>query len=250
MGNETEEKGRDPEQTGIAPQADPPKRWFNDPLTIVTLLLFFATAALVCETRDLVVDARHAAEKQIRAYVSLRDVRFEKRNDDTYDIIPQWENSGVSETVGMTAYLSRLEVDADLPKGFSNGDMPGLATSPMVLSPKAVASVTFSTISKTCLSQFNRRDGLKHFYVWGWASYRDTQTTDQHVTRFCWDIDQVIFGQDGQVTRVSHNLCQEGNCAENDCVKPTEKLAIAVPVNECKGEPLAPPPSAPQIKKK
>jgi hypothetical protein len=191
--------------------------------------------------------ARDNENRQVRAYVSLRDIRFEKRNDDTFDIIPQWENTGNSETVEMQAYLSRYISDVRFPKGFTNGDMPSASERvPIILSPRAVSSTNFDTISKSCLLQFNRRDGVSKFYLWGWARYGDTLTSDQHVTRFCWDIDQIIFLTDGQVSRVSHNLCTEGNCAERDCAVPTENLAIAVRQNVCKdASPTAPPPAPP-----
>jgi hypothetical protein len=42
---------------------------FGEPLTVVTLLLFGATVALYLATRDLVHDAQHNAERQLRAYI-------------------------------------------------------------------------------------------------------------------------------------------------------------------------------------
>lgn len=42
-----------------------------EPLTVVTLLLFGATVALYCATRDLVHDAEIASERQLRAYLGL-----------------------------------------------------------------------------------------------------------------------------------------------------------------------------------
>jgi hypothetical protein len=89
-GEESQDKRRDPEyasistpivansdnQTDGASQggepAGPFKRWlskFNEPLTVVTLLLFGATVGLVWETRDLVIDAQHTAERQLRSYL-------------------------------------------------------------------------------------------------------------------------------------------------------------------------------------
>lgn len=48
------------------------KAWlwsFREPLTAATLLLFVATAGLFIATAYLVIDARHTAEHQLRAYV-------------------------------------------------------------------------------------------------------------------------------------------------------------------------------------
>ena len=71
----------------------------------------------------------------------------------------------------MQSYLSRYLSDVELPSGFTNGDIPGAKSAPIVLGPKAVSTVNFSTIAKTCLDQFNRRDDVNKFYVWGWAEY-------------------------------------------------------------------------------
>lgn len=52
------------------------KEWlakFSEPLIIVTLLLFGATVALYCATRDLVHDAKDTAERQLRAYVYIKE---------------------------------------------------------------------------------------------------------------------------------------------------------------------------------
>jgi hypothetical protein len=219
-----------------------PIEWVIEFAVLITVIAtLIATGFAARYTGQQVGVARDNENRQVRAYVSLRDIRFEKRNDDTFDIIPQWENTGNSETVGMHAYLNRSIIHFDYPTGFSNTNVPGQPIVPIVLSPKTASSTNFGTIAKACLSQFNLRDGVKHFYVWGWASYGDTLTADQHVTRFCWDIDQLIFAPDGQINRVSHNLCQEGNCADKDCAVPTEKLVIAFPPFYCKN----PPPSAP-----
>ncbi len=47
-------------------------RSFKEPITIVTLLLFFATLAQYWATRDLVKDSRESAHRQLRAYVSAK----------------------------------------------------------------------------------------------------------------------------------------------------------------------------------
>jgi hypothetical protein len=217
-------------------------RWTDDPAMILAsaaalIVLVFYT----CYTRQLVLDGRTTTQKQMRAYVFLHDIRLEKRNDDSFDIIPEWENTGVSETRNMRAHNSRYMSDIELPNGFSFGDMPAFEV-PIILGPKSTSNITFETISRTCLAQFNRRDAIGKFYMWGWAKYGDTLTDDQHTTRFCWDIDQVVFSADGNSARLSHGLCGEGNCSDKDCPLP-EKLAYQIRNFECKGELPGPTPN-------
>jgi hypothetical protein len=230
-------------------QTDSIKEYWKKPANKVAFFTLLAVLAYTGISLMLLYVGRDTEIGQTRAYVSLRDIRFERRNDDGFDIVPQWENTGSSETIGILAYISRYLSDTELPQGFTNGDFPGSTPVPITLGPKAISNVTYSSIAKTCLSQFNRRDDLRKFYIWGWAKYGDTLTSDQHVTRFCWDIDQVVFSPDGEVGRISHNLCSEGNCTEKDCIAPTEKLAIAVRQNTCKDAPLTKPVPLPPKKK-
>lgn len=210
---------------------------------LATVLLFFATLALFCATRDLVQDAKHTSEKQLRAYVFLKDIRLEKSADGAFDIIPEWENTGVTETVNMTAYFNRYLSNSDLPNGFNFGDIEApFKPVPNILGPKSVSNITFNKVAQKCLSQLNRRDGVTKFYVWGWTKYNDTFTKsetfpeDQHITRFCWDVDRVIFSADGKSARLAHSLCDVGNCADKQC-HPPEKFTMMLPQYECKPEP-------------
>jgi hypothetical protein len=113
------------------------------PMFVATLVLAIATIGLWLATRDLVKDAKHTAEQQLRAYVFLRDVRLQKRNDDSYDVIPEWENSGATETVGMTAHLNRLLSETPLLEWFSDGDVGNYDTVPIILGPKSTSTISF-----------------------------------------------------------------------------------------------------------
>jgi hypothetical protein len=74
--------------------------WFKklaEPLTVVTALLFFSTAWLAWKTHELVNDAEHTAERQLRAYVIITDLGvFCPDCGDTAlktDILPELKNS-------------------------------------------------------------------------------------------------------------------------------------------------------------
>jgi hypothetical protein len=184
----------------------PKQRGLGWPETIQFLIWLSASAAAGF-TLYLAVIANDTEQRQMRAYVFLRDIRLEKRNDDAFDIIPEWENTGNSETVNMRAHLNRHLSDVELPQWFSFGDLPITSEVPILLGPRSITNINFNSIPRNCLLQFNRRDELKKFYIWGWTRYNDTLTNATHITRFCWDINQVVFSTDDRVARLSHNLC-------------------------------------------
>jgi hypothetical protein len=233
---------------------DKPK-WTDIANVIILFFAFVAAAAAAVEayhlarlTREAIDTADVAAKKQrevaidteqrqLRAYVFLRDVRFAKRNDSNYDIIPEWENSGGSQTKDMTAHLSFYAAKEDLTEWFPYGDIKlNTTTAPILLGPKSISNNSFGSINKACLSQFNRRDEVTKFYVWGWAKYDDVLTTVHHITRFCWDVSDIVFAPDGQIARLSHQLCARGNCADDNCPNSPEE-SYKVFVLPCKPEP-------------
>jgi len=85
---------------GACPSKPIPRlqRWlggFNEPLTIVTLLLFLATLGLYQATRDLVHDADHNARRQLRAYVNVTQSELEMLGPEKPGKITVWiKNSG------------------------------------------------------------------------------------------------------------------------------------------------------------
>src|SRR5262249_984193 len=97
------------------------------------------------------------------------------------------------------------------------------------------STTSFDAIPKACLLQFNKRDGLGKFYIWGWAKYKDTETPEEHITRFCWDVDQAVFSADGSTVRLSHKLCPRGNCPDKPCPEP-EHGSFLVRVFSCRQE--------------
>lgn len=224
----------------------PDKSHWRDPMSWLLLGTLFATAAAACYTKKQWETAVDSEQRQVRAYVSLRDIRLEKRNDDSFDIIPEWENTGSSETVGMRGGINRHMLNMDMPAGFSYTDL-STEKVPIILGPKSVLNIAFMQIAKQCLAQFNRRDEFSKFYIWGWTTYNDTLTNEPHQTRFCWDVNQVVFSSDGRSARLSHGLCNEGNCADKQCTTP-EKQTIHLSNTNCKPEP--PTPVAPAVEPK
>jgi hypothetical protein len=126
--------------------------------TLIAVLTY--TAVQICQT----ILIRENNEATQRAYVFLRDVRLERRNDDAFDIVPEWMNTGNSETINMTAHLNRAMNFAALPDGFNFGDIDPGHEVPVVLGPKIVSSITFDTIDRSCLERFKQREGVANFY--------------------------------------------------------------------------------------
>lgn len=202
---------------------------FLDYLTAIFALI---AALAACYAAYVALDNE---QKQVRAYVFLKDIRLDYLENGFFDVIPEWENSGASQTVSMKARLNFYFSQGEIPDGFNFGDLSQANAVPIVLGPKAVTSVTFAPLEKNCLSQFNRRDGISKFYIWGWAKYRDTLTKDEHTTRFCWDIHKAIFSEDKKTVRLAHSLCPSGNCSENDCNVPKPAI-YQLPIFSCKPE--------------
>jgi hypothetical protein len=229
-------------------QADPDERKNRikkHPLewAIAILLLFtlIATSIAACYTKkqwETAVDNEH---KSLRAYVSLRGIRLERRNDNTFDIIPEWENSGESQTINMRAYENGIATNLPIPDNIAYGNYSTIVTVPIVLGPKTISNISFSQVDKVCLDQFNRRDELTRYLIWGHAEYDDVFSIAQadkkeHITRFCLDINQFIFSPDGKSARLSYGLCKEGNCMDSECPTP-ERATFTMPVTFCKSEP-------------
>ncbi len=180
--------------------------------------------------------AQDSEQRQTRAYVFLRDIRLERADEANWDLIPEWENTENSETVHMRSHINGAMSDIPLPDEFSFADISGRPDVPVLLDPRSVSNITFYQIATDCLTQFNRRDDVAKYYLWGWARYNDTLTDQPHQTRFCWDINRFVFSADDRSARISYSLCNTGNCADGDCPAP-EKQTIEIRQFTCKPPP-------------
>ena len=199
-------------------------------IAALLFLTLIATGTAAIFTRLQWLTADDAEKRSLRSYVNLRDIQLEKRNDGLFDIIPEWENTGNTPTINLRATLNRLETNVEIPNEIAYGDMAGFNTVPMLIGPKSTTGISFGQISKTCLDQFNRRDELRQFRIWGRAIYNDVFTEESkfveehHTTNFCWSIDQIIFSLDGESARFSYSLCEQGNCSDSECKPPNHGL--------------------------
>jgi hypothetical protein len=167
---------------------------------------------------------REALESVQRAFVvynslgvwSYLDLRNNKKL--VYLLRPIWENSGNTPTRNLRIYVSEIK-PAKPP--YANLDFSQTANTvftAMFIAPHGVIRGADRVISAEDL--FNVRDGKSFFYVWGWATYKDTfPNTKPHMTRFCTVLIGAFFDPNDltKLTGVNTESCPTYNCADEEC---------------------------------
>lgn len=161
-----------------------------------------------------------------RPYVFLQDISL-AGDGKKWDFIPQWVNGGNITTKDMKMRINFVGLDAapGVNPGFSRCDVISQPSSPIVLGPKQVSSVTFFSAPGETLLAF-QKGTTKKLYLWGRATYNDGFTSKQRITRFCFDIDNILGNptDSNANLRVLHTLCAEGNCTDDECDKEDNSL--------------------------
>jgi hypothetical protein len=192
-------------------------------------------------THDIIVDGRKESAIQSRAYVSIRSIDLKRNNDDTFDVIPQWENSGNSPAIRMITAVSYHAPVGEMPNDFVNFVVGHPTFAQITLGQKEYTAIAYTKISKQCMIDFNNRvGGVKHFYFWGGTRYYDTISDVKHRTKFCWDVNRFVPDNDWQNVRISYGLCGKGNCMDDDCEPEAEAKEASMPLEIC-GTPPTPP---------
>jgi hypothetical protein len=157
-----------------------------------------------------------------RAYVFINDIDLIYGDDATskfWQAIPRWENAGNTATFEMTSHINYYNLPSDLPTRFSRCDFDSEHVR-LILSGKDKSNVSFMRIVPTAVSAFKSGDSKsRHMKFWGWAKYKDAIDYQNHITRFCWNIES-IGGDPGDPNanlRMTHSLCSEGNCTDKEC---------------------------------
>jgi hypothetical protein len=191
----------------------------------VTIGLVYVTARLVSFTKrlwnatnTLAGDAKASAERQLRAYVSMKEITAHRVKDADGNILIwrfslPWENSGGTPTrnlVFSTNWCTRQDV---LPGNFGYPYPPD--GNKALIGPKAIiCSEPFDIAHE----EMNKVIGKKaHIYIWGQARYNDVfEKTPMRVTRFCFE---VVFlttpGAPGSYFSCRHH--GDYNCADEEC---------------------------------
>jgi hypothetical protein len=151
---------------------------FNEPLTLVTLLLFFATLALYLATRDLVIDSKDTARQQLRAYVGVVDHEIKVSVGASGHVQVRIKNFGQTPAFNVRYWMNEGPFDYPLKQA-----LPEKAFQPgtIVLFPTDVFSPTLTiTPLDNALQDALRRES-KRLYVYGrivYDSFGTSYTTD------------------------------------------------------------------------
>ena len=137
----------------------------------------------------------------------------------------RWDNSGDTPTRNMTALMSFQERVNPITEKIALTDVwdPRISKiiTPGLVGPKGHANVGLVNIPWPLVTNVYLKK--THFYVWGWARYRDVfKDTPNHITRYCLEL--AAFG--GNYSSASGKLvdpivtflnCPFNNCSDDEC---------------------------------
>jgi hypothetical protein len=154
-------------------------------LVSVTFLLFLATLALWCSTRNLVRNAEETAKKQLRAYISIDrgGVRTLVTGRDVIGHI-DIRNAGHVPARDLRIYI-RLKISFDGKLRFD--DFPNPTKGKRVIQPNtAIEQGSDSRKFWMALRALQNSEPVKncYLYVWGKAIYRDGFAKEERFTSF------------------------------------------------------------------
>jgi hypothetical protein len=193
-------------------------------IAIFTVVLSIATANLWRATN------RHAsiAERSLidieRAFVFPAD-RVSKSHFDPekktvwWSIQIVWGNSGKTPTKDLVVWCEHYLEDHPMPRDFAFLPKHGRQIQ-IVIGPGPTMNSYLITVDGVDLAAVQVKK--KHFYIWGYASYRDVFSgTRQHITRFCYKV--LLLGDPCQmysatnIVEFTYAAHPHYNCADDEC---------------------------------
>jgi len=141
----------------------------------VTFLLFLATLALWLATQDLVKDAKHTAERQLRAYISMNP-EIIRGFGHTEKIVVDFltKNHGSTPAFEIDYAFGMGVFPNPLPKGFTFPAADRFVTDKSALFPAANMISWFNNDRVLDPDDVKNVEKDTHrFYVWGTTTYRD-----------------------------------------------------------------------------
>jgi hypothetical protein len=192
-------------------------------------LLALATFLLWLATRELVKGSDKTAERQLRAYVSIKDIEVEQRyfasGDSANEQIERQPHSlrlnALLENTGQTptrktlinlnygCFPTGMPADFEFPSGkrteSANIGSRGTYKSPYVLVPLAEITKVVG-------------EGYR-IYVWGWVEYNDVfDNSPRHRTEFCFELEYIFDPQTDE--SVLHLMAQQKfSGSDADCMR-------------------------------
>lgn len=200
-------------------------------LVIFTALLWGSTHRLWKVTSDTLTHAERTAIRQLRAYVSVKEILMEQfRHPDKptiYAGITQQgdihhfrmgaivENGGATPTRKAIINVNHELRDTALPSNFTFPD--GELTENAAIGPGGTYGTPGFFVSIADIRKIIAKE--KKLYVWGWIDYNDVfDDTPRHRTEFCFDIspDEVPDGTNLYMRFPTHGRY---NGIDGDCVR-------------------------------
>lgn len=177
------------------------------------------------QSRNLASTSRDALVSVQRAFIfatGLDAARILDPNDPTkigsMEFSITWENNGTTPTRQMATYFNWITTAATLSENFSYPDVGNAVPTPLALGPKSVAHTTAIQLPAADISRIIAHQ--EHFYIWGWARYRDIfPHTKEHITRFCVEVTG-FQGNPLSMTETSRPAmvnCPNNNCYDDEC---------------------------------
>jgi hypothetical protein len=204
-------------------------------LGVATGILGIATVKLWYATDRLVEGAERVAERQLRAYVSVKT--FGKaamvdtptnKNIHAWEFSLIWQNTGATPTRDMLTHISIYYEPVDLPAGFRFPDT-WIIGRKQIYAPTSLgpSGTSIDGVVQFSVAQLQAvRSGKMALYMYGWADYNDVfPKTPRHRTEFCARVllpgDPSLEG-DGNITFDVH---EKHNGADEECMrKPTSSV--------------------------
>jgi hypothetical protein len=199
------EEAKSPKQIhGIAAWA----QRLAEPMTLLTLILAFATVGLFCSTWELVTDTRRSAEKQLRAYV-FADQNITIGLDAGNHIVTgiPFKNFGQTPASDFKRWICAALLEAPLNSTLPDSDEklpPSIALlaptqSTWVIGRPPICGSSPKDRALTADEKNEFTEGKKVIYIYGMAIYKDAFGVDRW-TRFR------IFSRNGTIA-----FPEEGN---------------------------------------
>jgi hypothetical protein len=203
-------------------------------IAFLTFVLALGTLFLWLATRRLVKGSESTAERQLRAYVSLNNMKYLSHlNPETKKVVwsirPIWINSGATPTRDLSVNINLHIDDTVLPEDFNFPPGSENYTTPTILGPNLTIQGAEIYVTGEILSSV--QVGKKHFFVWGFAKYNDVFSgTPERVTRFCHVVSVrgnplKVFNDTTNAVEIIFTNYKEHNFADEECAQIGKRIA-------------------------
>lgn len=191
-----------------------------------TVALVGATAALWWATRRLVLGAEETAQRQLRAYVFIEEIKLRKKAGPQgeilgVDLMAVWKNFGSTPALNVrTGGNCVFWHQAELPPWFPFPDFPALfgPTGGDVRLIAQGSSVHHGTgfIPEGAFEAIKK--GWISVFCWGWVEYTDL-FGKTHKARYCWRARSLGYNKDDTKwpDSLGFHYYERNNCVDDEC---------------------------------